>query len=310
MNTILGANGVIGEGLAKALKTSYPGKIRLVGRTPKHVNSDDELHKADLLKVDNVISALKNTEIAYLTVGLPYTSEVWLRDWPVILGNVIEGCKANNCKLVYFDNTYAYPQDAKIQKEDTPLAATGKKGIAKKIAVEKVLDAMAKNELQAVICRAPEFYGPYNTKSITNTLIFDSIKNGEKPKLFLRDDVLRTLIYTPDASKAMALLGNTEDAYGQTWHLPCDDNRLTYKAFINEISNQLDREIKYDILNKFVLKIASFFNKNVKETYELLPRYAIDNIFDSSKFKKRFPDFEVTTYAKGITEMIADYGLK
>jgi hypothetical protein len=39
---------------------------------------------------------------------------------------------------------------------------------------------------------------------------------------------------TPDASKAMALIGNTTNAYGQTWHLPCDDNRLTYKQLIDK----------------------------------------------------------------------------
>jgi hypothetical protein len=52
---------------------------------------------------------------------------------------------------------------------------------------------------------------------------------------------LRTLIFTPDASKAMALIGNTADTYGQTWHLPCNDNRLTYKQFITEIGQQLGR---------------------------------------------------------------------
>jgi hypothetical protein len=36
----------------------------------------------------------------------------------------------------------------------------------------------------------------------------------------------------------MALIGNTADTYGQTWHLPCD-NRLTYKQFITEIGQQL-----------------------------------------------------------------------
>jgi hypothetical protein len=65
---------------------------------------------------------------------------------------------------------------------------------------------------------------------------------------------LRTLIFTPDASKAMALIGNTADTYGQTWHLPCDDNRFTYKQFITEIGQQLGREINYKVLHKVVLK--------------------------------------------------------
>ena len=310
MQVILGANGIIGEELAKELRANYTNKIKLVGRNPKKVDPDDILFKCNLLNSKDVNEALVNSEIAYLTVGLPYKSEVWLKNWPKIMENVIYGCKINNCKLVYFDNTYAYPQNSKIQKENTLLTSEGKKGKAKKIVTELLLKAIKEKEIEGVICRAPEFYGPDKTKGITNTLVFEKLKINTKPKVFLKDNVLRTLIYTPDASKAMALIGNEPETYGETWHLPCDDNRLTYKGIVEEISKQLGRKIEYDILNSFMLKIASFFNKNIKETQELLPRYAIDNIFDSSKFKNRFPDFKVTSYQEGIRKIIENYDIK
>lgn len=310
MHTILGANGIIGEELAKELRLKYTGTIKLVGRNPEKVHQEDILCKADLFNMQDVHKALENTEIAYLTVGLPYTSEVWLRDWVRIMANVIEGCKKQNCKLVYFDNTYMYPQDAALQKEDTLMTSTGKKGVGKKRAAELLLKAIENNEIEAMICRAPEFYGPGKTNSFVNALVFENVKKGKKAKLFLNDKVLRTLIYTPDASKAMALLGNTTDTYGQTWHLPCDDNRLNYKEFISEISKQLRREVKYLVLNSFVLKMMSFFHPMIRETQELFPRYQIDNIFDSSKFKNRFPEFKVTTYQEGIKSIIEDYGIK
>ncbi|ADV48736.1 NAD-dependent epimerase/dehydratase [Cellulophaga algicola DSM 14237] len=310
MQVILGANGIIGEELAKELRVKYTDNIRLVGRNPKKVHPEDHLFKGDLLHPEDVHKALENAEIAYMTVGLPYKSAVWLSDWPKIMKNVIAACKANNCKLVYFDNTYAYAQDSKIQKENTPFKSAGKKGVAKKIAAELLLKAIQEKEIEAVICRAPEFYGPGKTKGLTNSLIFERLKIGKKPKVFLKDNVLRTLIYTPDASKAMALLGNTPDTYGQTWHLPCDDDRLTYKEILAEISKQLERTITYDILSAFVLKLSSFFNENMRETQELLPRYTIDNIFDSSKFKQRFPNFKVTSYPEGIKEIIKNFGIK
>ena len=108
----------------------------------------------------------------------------------------------------------------------------------------------------------------------------------------------------------MALLANTSDAYKEIWHLPCDDNRLNYKEFISEISNQLGRDVKYTVLNSFVLKVLSLFHTMIKETQELFPRYQIDNIFDSSKFKTRFPEFRVTTYQEGIKSIIEDYEIK
>jgi hypothetical protein len=90
--------------------------------------------------------------------------------------------------------------------------------------------------------------------------------------------------------------------------LPCDDSRLTYKQFIAEIESQL-KEIKYTVLPQLLLKYA-LFDHNLRETQELLPRYAIDNIFESSKFKERFPNFTVTTYQRGIQIILQDYKIK
>ena len=310
MHTILGANGIIGEELAKELKLNWTSEIRLVGRNPQKVNETDTLFKADLLKLDKVKEALKDTEIAYLTVGLPYDSKVWLRDWPLILQNVITACIDQGCKLAYFDNTYAYAQDSTVQTEETQLNPSGKKGMGKLKAVQLLMDAMKDKKIEAVICRAPEFYGPGKTKGITNALIFESLRDGKKPKVLLDDRVRRTLIYTPDASRAMALIANTPDAYGQSWHLPCDDDRLSYKEFIEEIGRQLGREIDYMKLNRFMINIIALFNSNLRETKELLPRYVIDNIFESTKFKQRFPEFKVTSYKAGIKKIIEDFGIK
>jgi len=309
MHTILGANGVIGEELAKELHASYQGKIKLVGRNPAKVNDTDILEKGDLLDADSVDRVLTGTSIAYLTVGLLYKSEVWLRDWEVVMEHVIDSCIKHKCKLVYFDNTYAYPQSEGTQTEETPMTSQGKKGRGKKKASDLMLQAMAEERIEGVICRAPEFYGPGKTKSFTNNLIFQQIKIGKTPKVFLRDDVLRSLIYTPDASRAMALLAHTSEAYGQVWHLPCDDNRLTYRQIMDEISNQLGRKVNHKVLGAIALKVASLFNETIRETQELFPRYKVDNVFVSDKFKSRFPDFQVTSYQEGIRQILKDYQL-
>jgi len=306
MQTILGANGIIGEELAKELFKNFTKDIRLVGRNPIKVNSTDQLFKANLLNLEQTKEAVKGSEIVFLTVGLPYSSEVFLKNWPVILKNTISACVYHKAKLVYFDNTYMYDQSSKTQTEESAFKPSGKKGFAKSIAAKLLLEAIEKNTIEASICRAPEFYGPGKTKGITNFLIFENIKRNKKLKVFLRDDKKRTLIYTPDASKAMALIGNTNNAYGQTWHLPCDDNRLTYKEFIETASKLYGKSLKYTVLPKWLLKLVSFLNPMIKESQELFPRYEIDNIFNSSKFKKRYPSFKVTSYEEGINYIISE----
>lgn len=300
MQTILGANGQIGEELARELKRNFTSDIRIVSRSAKKVNDTDTLFSADLSIREHAIEAVKGSEIAYFTLGLSISSDLWEEQFPLITQNVIDACKINGAKLVFFDNTYMYPQDDRVLNEQTPFAPVGRKGKVRKAMAEMVLKEMQSGELKAVICRAPEFYGPGKTQSITNTLLFNNIKEGKKLKVPLSDTKKRSLIWTPDASRATALIGNTPDAFGQTWHLPVDESHPTYKEFIALASNIYGREQKYSVIPKFLFKIGSLFNKRVKELLELLPRYEHDNVFDDTKFRKHFPDFEVTTYRQGI----------
>lgn len=303
MQTILGANGQIGEELARELKRNFTSDIRIVSRDAKKVNDTDEVFSADLSIREKAIEAVKGSEIAYFTLGLPISSDLWEKQFALILRNVIDACKINGTKLVFFDNTYMYPQDDRVLTESTIFDPVGRKGAVRRKMAEMVLKEIESGELQAVICRAPEFYGPGKTQSITNTLIFNNIKEGKKLKVPLSAHKKRSLIWTPDASRATALIGNTPDAFGQTWHLPVDESHPTYQEFIRTASGIYGKDLKYTVVPKFFFTIGSFFNQRVKELLELLPRYEHDNIFDDSKFRNRFPDFQVTSYKQGISKI-------
>ncbi|MCT3720410.1 NAD-dependent epimerase/dehydratase family protein [Elizabethkingia anophelis] len=303
MQTILGANGQIGEELARELKRNFTSDIRIVSRRAQKVNDTDEIFSADLSVREKAIEAVKGSEIAYFTLGLPISSDLWEKQFPVILRNVIDACKVNGTKLVFFDNTYMYPQDDRILTENTAFDPVGRKGRVRRQMAEMVLKEIQSGELEAVICRAPEFYGPAKTQSITDTLIFNNIKEGKTLKVPLSDKKKRSLIWTPDASRATALIGNTPDAFGQTWHLPVDKSHPTYREFIRIASEIYGRDLKYSVVPRFVFSIGALFNKKMKELLELLPRYEHNNIFDDSKFRNRFPNFQVTSYQQGIGQI-------
>ncbi len=61
MQTILGANGVIGHYTAKALKT-YTDQIRLVSRNPRLVHASDQLFSADLTRLEDTRQAVKGSQ--------------------------------------------------------------------------------------------------------------------------------------------------------------------------------------------------------------------------------------------------------
>lgn len=306
MQTILGASGQIGHELAVHLKRDFTSDIRLVSRRPRKVNDTDQVFGADLLDPGQTLAAVEGSDIVYLTAGLPMDTQLWVAQWPVLMRNVIAACAAHGARLVFFDNTYMYPQTSRPQTEDTPFQPHGEKGRVRAAIARDLLAAMEQRRVTGLICRAPEFYGPGKTQSITNSSIIDRLKTGAPARVFLRDDTLRSLIYTPDASRGMALLGNTPDAYGQTWHLPCDDNRLTYRQFIQLAAGLFGVEPRYRVLKRWQLRLAGLFNQAARDAAELLPRYEADNVFVCDKFKARFPDFRVTTFAEGLAAIRDD----
>ena len=242
--------------------------------------------------------------VAYFTAGLPPDTVLWETQFPVMLKNALDACRAAGAAFAYFDNTYMYPQDARLQTEDTPFAPVGRKGRVRAAMASMVLAEMARGEIPVLIGRAPEFYGPGSTKSVTNQLVFDRIRAGKRPLVPVSARTKRSLIWTPDASRALALLGNAPHAYGRTWHLPVDTDRMTYAEMIAVASEVTGRKIGYTVLPGRLLTLAARVNSQVAEIEELLPRYEGDNIFDTSAFAAAFPDFRVTTYREGISTIL------
>ena len=54
------------------------------------------------------------------------------------------------------------------------------------------------------------------------------------------------------------------------------------------------------MLKRWQLSLAGMFDRRIRDVAELLPRYETDNIFVSDKFKRRFPEFRVTSFRQGL----------
>ena len=308
MQTILGSGGAIGIELAKALKT-YTDQIRLVSRNPKKVNETDQLMSADLLKKDEVRAAIKGSSVVYITVGFPYSLKIWKRNWPKFTKHVIAACKEEKCKLVFFDNIYMYDLNhLDGMTEETPINPPSKKGKVRYEIAKMIMDAVDSGEITALIARSADFYGPsiQNTSMLTET-VFKPLSNGKKANWMSSVDYKHSFTYTPDAGKATAILGNTEDAYNQIWHLPTAANPLTGKEWIDQIANELGVKSKYQAAPKFLIRILGLFVPIMREMPEMMYQYDRDYDFNSSKFENRF-DFTPTPYDDGIKEIVnSDY---
>jgi len=305
MQTILGSGGAIGIPLAKEL-LKYTDHVRLVARHPKKVNESDELVAADLTNADQVDRAVEGSDVVYLTVGLKYSIKTWEKEWPVIMKNTIDACLAHNAKLVFVDNVYAYaPDEVPHMTEESRIAPTTRKGKVRAQLLQMIFDAIEQKGLSALLARSADFYGPNVKTGFLNLMVFDKIKKKQKANWQADATKVHSFTYTPDAAKAVGLLGNTSDAYNQIWHLPTSSEKWTGVDFINRVAEAMNAEPRYFTLSKTMIALTGLFLPIVRELKEMQYQNDQDYFFDSSKFNKRF-SYTPTSYKEGIKEIVKE----
>lgn len=303
MQTILGANGVIGRELAEALR-AYTDRIRLVSRSPRALKPTDETFAADLLDANAASDAVRGSDVAYLVVGLQYSTNVWREQWPRLMRNVMDACKRHGTKLVFFDNVYAYGLVRGGMTEDTPYNPTSRKGEVRARIATMLEDEMKRGELQAMIVRAADFYGPGATTSMTHAVVFERLRAGKAPQWLGNPKAVHTFTYTPDAGRATAVLGQKAEAYGQVWHLPTHPEPITAEAFVRLACAAAHRPYRLQVAPKIMLRLMGLFMPVLRENMEMMYQYEEDYRFDSSKVERTF-GLRATPYEDGIAATCA-----
>ena len=304
MQTILGAGGAIGVELARVLP-NFTEKIRLVSRNPSPVNGQDELVQADLLNSHEVLEAVAGSDVVYLTVGFPYQLKIWKKCWPLCISNVIEACIEHDAKLVFFDNIYMYDQNhLDGMTEETPINPPSKKGKIRSTILRMLQDKIGDGSLTALIARSADFYGPGIRKtSVLTEMVFKPYSQGKSANWMGSLNYKHSFTYTPDAARATAMLGNTDDAYGQVWHLPTASNPLTGKEWVETIAGQMNMEPHCRVAPKWLVKMLGLFVPLMRELPEMMYQYDRNYVFNSEKFVSRF-QMNPTPYLEGIKTII------
>lgn len=304
-HTILGAGGAISNGLTKELDLLQK-EVRLVGRKPKKVTGKEELFPADLLDANQVLLALADTEVAYLVVGLPYKAKLWAEQWPIVMKNVIEGCKATNTKLVFFDNIYMYDSaDLGNLTEQTAVKPCSDKGTTRALIANMLTTAMEKGEITACIARSADFYGYGAENSVLFYTVIKRLQAGKSSQWLLSDDKVHALTYVADAAKGTAQLGCSDTGWGEIWHLPTAES-ITGKQVVELFCKAWGAPYALQVMPKWMLNIMGFFIPEFREIKEMSYQFALDYRFNSSKFEKVFGS-RPTSLNAGIAETLAGY---
>ncbi|THU33593.1 NAD-dependent epimerase/dehydratase family protein [Niastella caeni] len=303
IHTIFGAGGAVADQLLPVLLSNNE-KVRLVSRNAKPV-AGAEAVSADATNYRQTLEAIKGSSVVYLLIGLQYDIRVWRAQWPVIMTNVMNACKETGAKLIFFDNVYMYGKVNGWMTEETPFNPCSKKGEVRAAIATQLLQETKAGNLQALIARSADFYGPVGFKtSMPNILVISNLVKGKKAQWLADADQPHSLTYVPDAAKALYLLAKKETAFDQTWHLPTAPDLLTGRQFVQQAAAAMQKPNGISTIPGWMLTVAGLFIRTLKELKEMNYQNEYPYLFSSNKFNKAF-GFTPTSYSEGIKETVA-----
>ncbi|MCU4163757.1 NAD-dependent epimerase/dehydratase family protein [Carboxylicivirga caseinilyticus] len=305
LHTVLGASGGVGQSVLQVLlEKELPA--RAVSRSMNFKGV--ELMSADLLKAEEVDRVVAGSAVVYLCVGLEYKTEVWQRDWPVLMDNVIEACSKHGATLIFLDNVYMYgpaPLQQKFDEGYTENPST-QKGIVRKMIDDKLKAAFIQGKLQGVIARAADFIGPNANNSVFYFSFLERIIKNKAPQSLLPRGPKHTYANTIDLGRALVELGLEPETYNAVWHLPVGEP-VSVDEMMAIFNDVLETSYKVSYMPKLLKKIVAAFVPVVKEFDEMIYQFEYDYIMSFEKFKKQFPNFKITPYREVVKQMIESF---
>lgn len=305
LHTILGAGGPVGKSLATAL-ANLNKPVRLVSRQPIPANNGQSWFKADLTIQQEVIDALEGSEVAYLTIGLPYSTKIWREYWPLVMKNVTTACLHHGVRLVFFDNIYALsPDHLNPITESSPTRPCSKKGEIRDEVTKILMEAVEKKGLLGLIARSADFLTLEENKGLIKPLLYDRMKKNQRAQWICNAHVIHNFSYLPDLGKGTALLGTTPGVMQQVWNLPTDPTPMTGINWIRLMAEEMPASEKYTTISAGMIRFLGLFVPYMRELTEMLYQYDRDYYFDSSKFNRYFK-FIPTSPREAIQQMLKE----
>ncbi|WP_406281577.1 NAD-dependent epimerase [Nocardia sp. NBC_00881] len=193
-------------------------RVRMVSRSgagPEHPNIErvalDGLNTAAL-------TALAEHAATVFNMAMP-AYHTWPEQVPPLFESIRTAAEQSGANLVMLGNLYGYgPADAPLT-EQSPLAATGPKGMVRARMWREAEEAHLAGRLRATEVRAGQLIGP-GAFSLFTLLAQPKIRAGQLVLLPQALDLPHAYTAIGDAAAALVAVARDERAWGRAWHAP------------------------------------------------------------------------------------------
>ncbi len=307
LHVVFGASGGIGNAVIRAL-VSQGKRVRGVNRSGKaKVPEVVEMVSANLLDLETSVKVSEGATHIYNCVNVVYTK--WKEIYPEIAYKFRDLLKLTKAKGIIADNLYMYDEEVmEPLSESMEYLAKGKKGKLRSNVSRIYEQAMEAGEIQAVICRAPDFYGPGVTlSSFYGDRIFKPILEGKNVSVLGNLDVPHAIIFVDDFAKALITLAQNENANGQIWHAPLDKT-LTQREFLELIYKEAGTTGKIRKVSRRITSIMGKLVPLIREINEMMYEFVNPYQVNTLKYEEKFGN-GVTPHSIAIRKTLEWYKL-
>lgn len=304
LHVVLGA-GPLGRSVVEALVAQ--GKaVRVASRSGRmpEAPQDVEVVAADLYDPAAVRSVAGGAAAAY-QCAQPHYHE-WPRKFPPLQAAIIEGMSGTGTRLVLAENLYLYGETDSPLREDLPYAAGTRKGRVRAAMAEEALAAHRAGRVPVAIARGSDFYGPWVLDSAFGDRVFYPALAGKAASFAGKLDIPHSITYIGDFGRALALLGEREEALGRAWHVPNDCPEITQRQFAQLIFDALGAAPEVGSVNRAMMSLAGLFVPGARETVEMMYEFEQPFVVDSGQFQRTF-GMRPTPLAEGVSRTLAWY---
>ena len=251
---ITGANGFIGGSLMRYYQNQGQDVVGV-----DLVGNGNDIIEGDIAQPDSISNVLQECDVIIHTAALVSNamqdSDMW-RVNVLATRNLIEAAKEHKVRrFVQISSVVAYGNSAEGElDENQPVHADGGSYVLTKLASEHVvLSEQANDDIEIVILRPGDAYGPGSRPWIITPLVAIS-KNQfmlpEKGKGFFRP------IYIDDLVRGIATATSHPDAAGEIFNLSCEGYMLT-KDYFAPHYEWLKKKGPMLVSTKLALRISS-----------------------------------------------------
>lgn len=255
--TVLGINGHIGHFAAQAfVKAGW--KVKGFGRSNKQPISGVDFISGDANNVDDMRRAIGDSAVVVNGLNLPY--DEWDQGrMEALNARVIEAAGAPGRTLMFPGNVYIYRATQRVMTPQTAPDPETERGAIRVRTEALYKEAAGRGDLQVVVLRAGDFYGPGMVGDWFDQAIMRDIAKG-KIAVPAAPEIEHAWAYLPDFGEVFVKVAEKRDTLSAFESFHFSGHFESHGRLAAAIKNAAPKPLKVGSFPWSILKFMSLFS--------------------------------------------------